>query len=79
MSKVLIPLFLIAAGFLVNYVLQRNRSATVDYRCGNCGAVFPLPALSGALAPHRFGGQKWFRCPQCGSFSWTAPVPKREP
>ena len=79
MSKGFIPLFVIAAGFLVNYFLQWSRSAAVDYRCESCAEIFSLPVLSGAIAPHRFGGRKWVRCPRCGSFSWVAPVSKRQP
>lgn len=76
MTRALLPLFLILAAFLVNYQLQRRRSAVFDFRCECCGTTFPLSALAGAVAPHRPGGRKWIRCPQCGRFSWASPVPR---
>lgn len=77
-KSVLVPLVAIAVGFLINWSLQRNRSARYDYRCENCGQIFSLSPLTGAVSPHRFGGQKWIRCPACGSFSWVTPMPKNE-
>ncbi len=79
LSKALIPLLVIAAGFLANYFVQRNRSAAFDYRCDSCGETFSLSPLAGAIAPHRLVGRKWIRCPRCGSFSWVTPVPKGGP
>ena len=72
-----IPLIIIPAGVAASYLVQRARSSRYDYRCGNCGQTFALAPLAGALAPHRFGGQKWFRCPHCGRFSWVTPVPRQ--
>ena len=48
-----------------------------DWRCGNCGHTFSLSPLTAAVMPHRFGGQKLARCPDCGVRSWVSPVPKQ--
>jgi DNA-directed RNA polymerase subunit RPC12/RpoP len=72
----LIPVVIIAIGFVVQFFVQRNVLTRYDYQCGNCGATFSPTALSLALAPHRPGGRKYMRCPQCGRWSWVAPVPK---
>ena len=81
MPKGLIPVVVIAAAFVVQFFVQRYMLTRYDYQCGRCGAAFSPAALSLALAPHRFGGSKYMRCPQCGMRSWVAPVPKasREP
>ena len=71
-----IPLIVIAAGFIVNYLYQRGRSSQYDYRCDKCGETFSLPPLTGAIAPHRIGGRTWVRCPHCRALSWATPVPK---
>lgn len=71
-----IPVVIIAVGFAVQFLVQRNMLTRYDYQCGNCGATFSPTALSLSLAPHRFGGSKYMRCPRCGRWSWVAPVPK---
>ena len=71
-----IPVVVIAAAFVVQYFVQRNVLMRYDYQCGRCGATFSPTAVSLALAPHRIGGSKYMRCPQCGRRSWVAPVPK---
>lgn len=73
------PVLVVVAALLVNYLVQRNRSARFDYRCDRCGETFPLPALAGAFAPHRLGGRKWTRCPHCGAYSWATPVERAMP
>jgi DNA-directed RNA polymerase subunit RPC12/RpoP len=77
-KSAVVPLLVIAVGFLVNYALQRNRSTLYNYRCENCGQIFSLSPLTGAVSPHRIGGRKWIRCPGCRSFSWATPIPKSE-
>ena len=76
MPTTAIPVVIIAAGFVVQFLIQRNRLTRYDYQCGRCGAAFSPAALSLALAPHRFGGSKYLRCPQCGRWCWAEPVPK---
>jgi DNA-directed RNA polymerase subunit RPC12/RpoP len=72
----LIPVVIIAVGFIVQFFFQRNVLTRYDYQCGSCGATFSPAALSLALAPHRPVGRKYMRCPQCGRWSWVTPVPK---
>jgi DNA-directed RNA polymerase subunit RPC12/RpoP len=72
----LIPVVVIAVGLSIQFLVQRSLLTRYDYQCGNCGTTFSPTALSVTLAPHRFGGSKFMRCPQCGRWSWVAPVPK---
>lgn len=76
MPKALIPVIVIAVVLVVQFFVQRNMLTRYDYQCPSCGATFSPTALSLVLAPHRFGGSKYMRCPQCGRRSWVAPVPK---
>ena len=76
MPKGLIPVVIIAAVVVVQFFVQRNVLTRYDYQCGRFGAAFSPTALSLTLAPHRPGGSKYMRCPQCGMRSWVAPVPK---
>jgi hypothetical protein len=59
----LIPVVIIAVGFVVQFFVQRNVLTRYDYQCGSCGATFSPAALSLALAPHRPVGRKYMRCP----------------
>ena len=79
MPKALIPVVVIAAVLVVQFFVQRYMLTRYDYQCGRCGATFSPTALSLVLAPHRLGGSKYMRCPQCGRYSWVAPVPKAWP
>jgi DNA-directed RNA polymerase subunit RPC12/RpoP len=72
----LIPVVIIAAGFVVQFLIQRSVLTRYDYQCGRCGATFSPTALSLALAPHRPVGRKYMRCPRCSRWSWVTPVPK---
>lgn len=76
MSKPSVDIAIILAGFVGVYAYQSILNNKYDYKCRNCGKTFSLPALTAALAPHRFGGQKWVKCPHCGMRSWAALVPK---
>lgn len=77
-KSAVVPLLVIFVGFLVNWAFQQNRSASYNYRCDNCGHIFGLSPLASAVSPHRIGGRKWIRCPDCGAFSWATPIPKSE-
>jgi len=72
----LTPLLLIAVGFLAQFFLQRSLSRRFDYGCENCGRVFAVAPLAACVAPHRFGGDKFVKCPRCGRRSWVRRVPK---
>jgi hypothetical protein len=63
--------------FLGTVLVQKNLSKRFDYECGRCGHRFSPSPLAAALAPHRFGGSKLLRCPDCGGFTWASAVPKR--
>lgn len=70
------PVIVVVVVFLLVAWGQRTLSQGVDYQCGSCGYVFnPSPAAA-ALAPHRFGGFKLLRCPDCGALTWASAVPK---
>jgi DNA-directed RNA polymerase subunit RPC12/RpoP len=73
----IIPVVVIGAGFLVQFVVQQGITSRYDYQCGNCGQTFSLTPFAAAVAPHRFGGRKLVRCPHCGVRSWVSPVPKQ--
>jgi hypothetical protein len=51
-------------------------SSRFDWHCENCGHTVNLSPAAAALSPHRFGGQKYARCPDCRVWSWLTPVPK---
>ena len=76
MPKGVIPLIIIPVIVGVQFFVQRNVLTRYDYQCGRCEATFSPTALSLTLAPHRPGGSKYMRCPQCGMRSWVTPVPK---
>jgi len=76
MPKGVIPLIIIPVIVGVQFFVQRNVLTRYDYQCGRCQATFSPTALSLTLAPHRPGGSKYMRCPQCGMRSWVTPVPK---
>jgi DNA-directed RNA polymerase subunit RPC12/RpoP len=77
MEHVLIPVVVIALGFLVQLVLQQGITSRYDYQCDNCGHTFSLTPLMASITPHRFGGSKFAKCPHCGVRSWVSPVPKQ--
>jgi len=76
MSGVLVPVVVVVLGFAVNLLIQRNLMSRYDYRCDRCAAIFSLTPARAAVVPHRMGGTKYVRCPNCGRLSWAAPVPK---
>jgi hypothetical protein len=65
---VIIPLALVA---------QSAYASRFNWQCQNCGQTFSLSPLTAALMPHRFGGQKLAKCPNCGVRSWASPIPKQ--
>ena len=73
MSTALIPIVIILLGLAA----QMAFSSRFDWQCGNCGHTFSLSPLTAAVMPHRFGGQKLVKCPNCGVRSWVSPVPKQ--
>jgi DNA-directed RNA polymerase subunit RPC12/RpoP len=77
MSTAVIPVIVIVAGFLAQLAFQQSMTSRYDYQCGNCGRTFSLTPLAASIAPHRFGGSKFVRCPHCGVRSWVSPVPKQ--
>jgi DNA-directed RNA polymerase subunit RPC12/RpoP len=78
MAWVIFPIVVVIGGLLLQFQLQRQRilADTYAFRCGNCGSQFGLSPLAATLAPHRVGGQKFVRCPSCGTRSWVSRVPK---
>jgi DNA-directed RNA polymerase subunit RPC12/RpoP len=78
MAVMIFPIVLVAAGFLFQFQLQRQRTLTdmYGYRCGNCGNQFDLSPLAATFAPPRTGGSKFVRCPSCGARAWAARVPR---
>lgn len=73
MDGAFIPIILVPLVFVTQFFL----ASRYDWQCGNCGHTFRLSPLSAALLPHRFGGQKLARCPDCGVRSWASPVRKQ--
>ncbi len=63
----IVPLALVWAGTAVYDRLQRHKTHVSDnYRCGNCGHVFPVKgALISGFESHRYGMH--INCTQCGS------------
>jgi DNA-directed RNA polymerase subunit RPC12/RpoP len=76
MDTAIIPVVFVIAGFLVQLMVQQGITSRYDYQCDNCGHRFSLTPLAASVAPHRFGGSKFVKCPDCGVRSWVAPVPK---
>ncbi len=83
MPSVLTAVVVIVLGFVVNLGFQRYLNSRYDYRCERCGATFSLALSSGAIAPHRatiapyrWGGARYVKCPNCGNRSRVTPVPK---
>jgi len=72
MDKALIPIVIFAGVFVTQLMFARR----YDWQCANCGHTFSLSPLTAMLMPHRFGGQKLVKCPNCGVRSWASPVPK---
>jgi DNA-directed RNA polymerase subunit RPC12/RpoP len=63
--------------FCALMLFQQSLSKGFDYRCDSCGHRFSPSLVAAALAPHRFGGLKLLRCPNCGTLMWASAVPKR--
>lgn len=61
----------------VALIVQFTVASRYNWQCGNCGHTFSLSPFAAALMPHRFGGRKLAKCPNCGVRSWVSPVPKR--
>lgn len=76
MSGAAPPVIVIVAVFLILVLSQRTLSRGCDYRCGRCGHRFAPSSVAAALAPHRLGGLKLLRCPQCGATTWASAVQK---
>lgn len=72
MTKALIPIVIFAVVFTTQLRLASRR----DWRCADCGHEFSLSPLAATLLPHRLGGQKLAKCPECGKRTWASPVPK---
>jgi DNA-directed RNA polymerase subunit RPC12/RpoP len=77
MPHELTPLIVVVGMIGVQFAVQSTLRNRFDYRCGNCGQTFSPSTLGLVLAPHRFGGMKYTRCPHCGKWSWVSPVPKQ--
>jgi DNA-directed RNA polymerase subunit RPC12/RpoP len=77
MPHALIPVIVIAVVFCGQLTFQRFLTSKFDYLCSNCGQRFTLTPFVASIAPHRFGGSKYVRCPHCGTRSWVSPVPKQ--
>jgi DNA-directed RNA polymerase subunit RPC12/RpoP len=75
-SGALIPVIIVVAGLGINILVQQNLTRRYDYRCDHCGSTFALTTATAAVAPHKMGGAKYVRCPNCGNRSWVTPVPK---
>jgi DNA-directed RNA polymerase subunit RPC12/RpoP len=78
MPSSLTPLIAIPAILLLTVLFQSQLSKNFDYQCANCGTRFSPSALAAALAPHRFGGLKLLRCPNCGQTTWASAVRKQQ-
>ena len=76
MSSALIPVIVVVLGFGVNLLVQQTLTSRYDYRCDRCAATFSLSPATAAGAPHKMGGAKYVKCPNCGARSWVTPVPK---
>jgi len=77
MSGSLTPLVVIPIVLVLGVLFQSQLSKNFDYECGNCGTRFSPSAVAAALAPHRFGGFKLLRCPNCGKITWAAAARKQ--
>jgi DNA-directed RNA polymerase subunit RPC12/RpoP len=77
MDTAIIPVIVIGVGFAALFIFQQGMTSRYDYECDNCGQTFSLTPLAASVAPHRFGGNKFVKCPHCGVRSWVSPVPKQ--
>jgi len=75
-STALVPVIVVIVVFCALVLFQQNMSKRFDYECGRCGHRFSPTSVAAALAPHRFGGLKLLRCPDCGALTWASAVPK---
>lgn len=73
MDSAFIPIVVVPLALVAQFAY----ASRFDWQCGNCGHTFSLSPFAAALMPHRFGGQKLARCPDCGVRSWVSPVPKQ--
>ncbi len=71
MAGLLIILILVAT-----FIFQAFLAGRFDWRCDKCGHTFSIPPFKAAILPHRWGGQKLVKCPECGVRSWVHRVPK---
>lgn len=77
MDHALTPVIVVCVAFAAQFVFQQRLTSRYDYQCDKCGRTFSLAPLAASVAPHRFGGSKFVRCPRCGVRSWVSPVPKQ--
>jgi DNA-directed RNA polymerase subunit RPC12/RpoP len=73
----LISIVIIGGVFLVQIFVQRGISARYDWQCANCGQSFSAAPTATVVAPHRLGGSKYLKCPNCGTRAWDTRVPKQ--
>ncbi len=77
MSPAITAVIIAVIALVAQLIFQRHLTSKYDYQCDNCGQRFNLTPLTASVAPHRFGGSKYVRCPHCGVRSWVSPVPKQ--
>lgn len=77
MDPSIAPVIAIGVAFAAQFIFQQRLTSRYDYQCCNCGHAFSLTPLAASVAPHRFGGGKFVKCPRCGVRSWASPVPKQ--
>jgi DNA-directed RNA polymerase subunit RPC12/RpoP len=70
------PWYLAVIVIPLAFAAQFVYSSRFDWRCENCGHTVTVSPVAAALSPHRVGGKKYARCPDCGARSWLTPVPK---
>lgn len=72
----LAPLLVVLVVLVLSHFWNRGLVARYDYRCDQCDSTFSLSPWVATIAPHRFGGLKYVKCPRCGQYSWAEPVEK---
>jgi DNA-directed RNA polymerase subunit RPC12/RpoP len=75
-TRIVLPLIILAFALGVNFRVQQRLVGQFDYQCGSCGTQFALTPLAASLAPHKFGGYKYVKCPSCRRRGWAQRVPK---
>jgi DNA-directed RNA polymerase subunit RPC12/RpoP len=76
-SSAFIPVIVVVLALAINFLVQQNLTSRYEYQCDRCASTFSLTPLAAAIVPHRLGGAKYVKCPDCGKRSWATPVPKR--